>query len=78
MAAFAAAVFPTPPVRPPVPSHAFLSNLPAVPQQGTAGDPGSLGSCEVQSFGYGLGSYTAASRVQWIDQMRSRATAKIP
>jgi len=55
-----AAVFPTPPVRPPVPSHAFLSNLPAVSQQGTAGDPGSLGSCEVQSFGYWLGSYTAA------------------
>jgi hypothetical protein len=76
MAAFAAAVFPTPPVRPPVPSHAFLSNLPAVSQQGTAGDPGSLG--EVQSCGYGLGSYTAASRVQWIDQMRSSATAKIP
>jgi hypothetical protein len=43
-----------------VPSHAFLSNLPAVSQQGTAGDPGSLGSCEVQSFGYGLESYTAA------------------
>jgi hypothetical protein len=41
-------------------SQAFLSNLPAVSQQGTAASPGSPGSCEAQSFGYGLGSYTAA------------------
>ncbi|WGJ13431.1 hypothetical protein QEV83_12050 [Methylocapsa sp. D3K7] len=40
--------------------QAFLSNLPAVSQQGTAASPGSPGSCEAQSFGYGLGSYTAA------------------
>lgn len=38
----------------------MLSNLPAVAQQGTAADPGSPGTCEAQSYGYGLGSYTAA------------------
>jgi hypothetical protein len=38
----------------------MLGNLPAVAQQGTATDPGSPGTCEAQSFGYGLGSYTAA------------------
>jgi len=59
-----------------MPSHAFLSNLPAVSQQGTAGDPGSLSSCEVQSFDYGLWVLHRRSRVQWIDQMGSRATAK--
>src|SRR6476659_9550055 len=39
---------------------AMLDNLPVVAQQGTASDPGSPGTCEAQSFGYGLGSYTAA------------------
>ena len=54
-----AAFFSTP-VQPPLPSHAFLANLPAVSQQGTAENIGSPGTCEAQSFGYGLGSYTAA------------------
>jgi len=40
-------------------SH-LLTNTPAVAQQGTADSPGSPGSCEAQSFGSGLGSYTAA------------------
>jgi hypothetical protein len=51
-----------PPVPPPLPQQAFLDNLPAVSQQGTAANPGSPGSCEAQSFGYGLGSYTAARK----------------
>lgn len=38
----------------------MLSNLPVAAQQGTAANPGSPGTCEAQSFGYGLGSYTAA------------------
>jgi len=38
----------------------ILQNTPAVSQQGTAKAPGSPGTCEAQSFGYGLGSYTAA------------------
>jgi hypothetical protein len=50
----------TPPVQPPLPSRAFLTNLPAVSQQGTTQSPGFPGACEAQSFGYGLGSYTAA------------------
>ncbi|HEV3112143.1 MAG TPA: C1 family peptidase [Candidatus Binataceae bacterium] len=54
------AAFLNPPVQPPLPTQAFLDNLPAVSQQGTAANPGSPGSCEAQSFGYGLGSYTAA------------------
>jgi hypothetical protein len=54
------AAFLTPGVQTPVPSNAYLDNLPAVSQQGTAAMPGSPGSCEAQSFGYGLGSYTAA------------------
>jgi hypothetical protein len=54
------AAFLTPRVQPPLPSSSYLSNLPAVLQQGTAAMPGSPGSCEAQSFGYGLGSYTAA------------------
>jgi hypothetical protein len=54
------AAFLTPRVQPPLPSQAYLNNLPAVSQQGTAASPGSPGSCEAQSFGYGLGSYTAA------------------
>lgn len=56
------AAFLTPRAQPPLSSHAYLSNLPAVSQQGTAAMPGSPGSCEAQSFGYGLGSYTAARR----------------
>jgi hypothetical protein len=54
------AAFLTPRVQPPLPPHAYLSNLPAVSEQGTAAHLGSPGSCEAQSFGYGLGSYTAA------------------
>src|SRR5439155_5709751 len=50
----------TPPVQPQLLAHAYLSNLPAVSQQGTSASPGSPGSCEAQYFGYGLGSYTAA------------------
>lgn len=37
-----------------------LTNLPTVSQQGVGGSYGSPGTCEAQSFGYGLGSYTAA------------------
>ena len=48
------------PLQFPLPRKAFLTNLPAVSQQGTAANPGSPGTCEAQSFGYGLGSYTAA------------------
>lgn len=47
----------------PLASSHRLSNLPAVSQQGTAASPGSPGTCEAQSFGYGLGSYTAARNV---------------
>jgi hypothetical protein len=55
------AAFRVPLVPPPkLGAQAFLHNLPAVSQQGTAANPGSPGSCEAQSFGYGLGSYTAA------------------
>jgi hypothetical protein len=54
------AAFLTPRIQPPLPSHSYLFNLPAVSQQGTDASPGSPGSCEAQSFGYGLGSYTAA------------------
>jgi hypothetical protein len=50
------AAFLTPRIQPPLPPHVYLSNLPAVSQQGTATTPGSPGSCEAQSFGYGLGS----------------------
>ena len=42
------------------PSRVILTNLPAVTTQGTATSPGSPGSCEAQSFGTGLGTYTAA------------------
>lgn len=52
--------FLNPPGQPPLPPKALLDNLPAVSQQGTAKHPGSPGTCEAQSFGYGLGSYTAA------------------
>jgi hypothetical protein len=54
------AAFLTPRIQPPLPSNAYLNNLPAVAEQGTAAHLGSPGSCEAQSFGYGLGSYTAA------------------
>ena len=37
-----------------------LTNLPSISQQGVGGLNGSPGTCEAQSFGYGLGSYTAA------------------
>ena len=43
-----------------LPKLAVLTNLPAVAQQGTVASPGSPGTCEAQSYGYGLGSYTAA------------------
>lgn len=56
------AAFLMPRVQPPLRSHAYLYNLPAVSEQGTPASPGSPGSCEAQSFGYGLGSYTAARR----------------
>ncbi len=58
--ALPAAAFLTPRIQPPLPSHAYLNNLPAVSEQGTAAHLGSPGSCEALSFGYGLGSYTAA------------------
>jgi hypothetical protein len=48
------AAFLTPRIQPALPSHVYLSNLPAVAEQ----QP--IGSCEAESFGYGLGSYTAA------------------
>jgi hypothetical protein len=54
------AAFFQPPIQPLLPSRAMLTNLPAVSQQGTSTTPGYPGSCEAQSFGYGLGSYTAA------------------
>jgi len=56
------AAFLTPRIQPQLPSHAYLFNLPAVSEQGTAAHLGSPGTCEAQSFGYGLGSYTAARR----------------
>lgn len=43
-----------------LPARVMLGNLPPVAQQGTAAKPGEPGTCEAQSFGYGLGSYTAA------------------
>ncbi len=46
----------------PIPTRVVLENLPAVAQQGSATAPGlgSPGTCEAQSFGRGLGTYTAA------------------
>lgn len=38
----------------------ILTNLPSIATQGVPGSVGSPGSCEAQSFGYCLGSYTAA------------------
>lgn len=43
-----------------LPSRITLDNLPPVAMQGTLQHLGSPGSCEAQSFGYCLGSYTAA------------------
>ena len=44
-----------------LPASVTLANLPAIAQQGTPPNSnGSPGTCEAQSFGYGLGSYTAA------------------
>lgn len=44
-----------------LPLNVMLKNLPAIATQGTPPSPlGSPGTCEAQSFGYGLGSYTAA------------------
>src|SRR5262249_963342 len=43
-----------------LPARHRLRNLPAIAMQGTPQHLGSPGSCEAQSFGYGLGSYTAA------------------
>lgn len=43
-----------------LPPSKQLSNLPAIAMQGTPQHLGAPGSCEAQSFGYGLGSYTAA------------------
>lgn len=42
------------------PRH-VLPNLPPVSTQGTPAHFGSPGSCEAQSFGYGLGTYTAST-----------------
>lgn len=45
--------------RGPLPSSVLLTNLPPIATQGTPPKPlGSPGSCEAQSFAYGLGSYT--------------------
>jgi len=54
--------FADPPAKPggAVPAQVLLTNLPAISRQGTKKGPGYPGSCEAQSFGYGLGSYTAA------------------
>ncbi|HXW76518.1 MAG TPA: hypothetical protein VEJ20_03825 [Candidatus Eremiobacteraceae bacterium] len=45
---------------PPTATRVVLKNLPAVSTQGVPGNVGDPGSCEAQSFGYCLGSYTAA------------------
>jgi hypothetical protein len=49
-----------PPLPPILPTHVGLTSTPAVSMQGTPSSLGSPGTCEAQSFGYGLGSYTAA------------------
>jgi len=50
-----------PPGSLPAPGNAsYLTYLPAIAMQGTPGHLGSPGTCEAQSFAYGLGSYTAA------------------
>jgi hypothetical protein len=40
----------------------ILRNLPSIATQGVPGSVGNPGSCEAQSFGYGLGTYTAARK----------------
>ncbi len=69
----------TPPVQPPLPPSASLDNLPAVSQQGTATPPGlgNPGSCEAQSFGYGLGSYTAARRPDGSSKWPAQAAGEL-
>ena len=50
-----------PPLPLTLPASVTLTNLPAIAQQGTPPNAnGSPGTCEAQSFAYGLGSYTAA------------------
>jgi len=49
-----------PPLPPLLPVKVLLTNTPAVSMQGTPSHLGSPGTCEAQSFGYDLGSYTAA------------------
>lgn len=44
----------------PLPVQVTLANLPAIAMQGMPLSLGTPGSCEAQSFGYCLGSYTAA------------------
>ena len=56
-----------------LPSRVTLQNLPPIAMQGTWPKPlGSPGTCEAQSFGYGLGSYTAArapdGSIKWSPQ----------
>ncbi len=48
-------------------SRHVLGGLPSVMMQGTNGSLGFPGSCEAQSFGYGLGTYTAARGIAGID-----------
>lgn len=48
----------------PLPPRLTLSNLPPVGTQGTATSLGYPGTCIAWSFGYGLGSYTAARNPQ--------------
>ncbi len=42
-----------------LPTSNILSGTPSIAMQGTAQHLGSPGLCEAQSFGYGLGTYTA-------------------
>jgi hypothetical protein len=44
-------------------SRVVLTNLPSIATQGVPGSVGDPGSCEAQSFGYGLGTYTAARNI---------------
>src|SRR5262245_42685461 len=67
------AAFLSPRTQPLLPSHAYLFNLPAVAEQGD------IGSCEAQSFGYGLGSYTAArlpnGSFKWVAQLAQNSVS---
>src|SRR5262249_47810727 len=51
------------PVPPRLPQKVTLANLPPIGMQGTLSKLGSPGSCISWSFAYGLGSYTAARRI---------------